>query len=224
VSASDHRQFDAVLFDFSGVLVDSAFDAMRTMSSDTDGDDLLELLLGPYGEDTDHPWHRVERGELPISEWLAVTQAEADRRGVALDFEQLASWFASLDPRPAMLDAVRRLRAEGYRTAIVTNNVREAGVAWRAKLPIDELFDVVVDSSEVGMRKPNPAIFALALDQLGGIEPTRAVFLDDHPGNIAGAARAGLATVLVEDPAAALDELEAMLGRSVGPDEQPMGA
>ena len=213
MSSPAPRAFDAVLFDFSGVLVDSAFDAFRSMSTDDDSDAVLELLLGPYAEDTDHPWHRVERGELAIAEWFAATQAEADRRGIVLDFEQLGTWFSSLDARPAMIDAVRALRAEGYATAILTNNVREAGDAWRAKLPVDELFDVVVDSCEVGMRKPNPAIFALTLERLGGIDPARAVFLDDHPGNIAGAEQAGLATVLVADPLEALAELDALLGR-----------
>ncbi|MEO9223364.1 MAG: HAD family phosphatase [Acidimicrobiales bacterium] len=211
------RRFDAVLFDFSGVLVDSAFDAMRALSTHPDGDAVLELLLGPYDRDTDHPWHQVERGELPIAEWLNSTQVEADRRGIAIDFGQLASWFSSLGPRPVMIDAVRELRAEGYRTAIVTNNVREVGESWRAKLPIDELFDAVIDSSEVGVRKPNPAIFALALEQLGGVAAGRAVFLDDHPGNIAGARAAGLHTVLVDDPAVAVAELRALLAGGAAP-------
>lgn len=209
-------RFDAVLFDFSGVLVDSAFRAMRAMATTEGGHDVLALLLGPYDRDTDHPWHRVERGELPITEWITVSQAEADRRGIVLDWEQLTSWFSSLDARPEMVDRIRMLRADGYATAIVTNNVREAGDAWRAKLPVDELFDVVVDSCEVGVRKPHPAIFSLTLERLGGVAPERAVFLDDHPGNVAGAERAGLAAILVDDPIEALAELDELLGTSPG--------
>ena len=83
--------------------------------------------------------------------------------------------------------ACARLRADGLRTAMITNNVVEFRDYWRAMLPLDELFDVVVDSSEVGMRKPDPRIFALALDQLGRPSRRRSIFLDDHPGNIAGA-------------------------------------
>jgi putative hydrolase of the HAD superfamily len=105
---------------------------------------------------------------------------------------------------------VRRLREEGYRLALITNNVREGSATWRALVPVDELFDVVVDSSEVGMRKPNPAIFHHALERLG-VAPHAAVFLDDTPGNVEGARRAGLAAILVEDPDAALAELDALL-------------
>jgi epoxide hydrolase-like predicted phosphatase len=106
---------------------------------------------------------------------------------------------------------IRSLRAEGYRTALITNNIREAGAQWRSKVPLDELFDVVVDSSAVGMRKPDPAIFHHTLDLLGGIAPSAAVFLDDHPGNIAGAEAAGLRALLVDDPDEALVALDAIL-------------
>ena len=75
----------------------------------------------------------------------------------------------------------------------------EAGDQWRDKVPLDELFDVVVDSSHVGVRKPDPAIYHLTLERLGGLAPEHAVFLDDHPGNIAGAHRAGLHALLVDD-------------------------
>jgi epoxide hydrolase-like predicted phosphatase len=218
------RSFDAVLFDFSGVLVDSAFDAMRGLGGDgVDGERMLELLLGPYDRDTDHPWHRVERGELPIADWLAEVQKNAAAEGIEVDFGRLSTWFAELVPRPEMLELVRRLRTTGYRTALVTNNVREAGDSWRALMPLDELFDVVVDSCEVGMRKPDPRIYELTLDRLG-VEPARAVFLDDHPGNVAGAQRAGLAAVLVRDPQTAIADLDALLAASssvVSPSPSP---
>jgi putative hydrolase of the HAD superfamily len=82
---------------------------------------------------------------------------------------------------------------------------------WRSLVPVDELFDAVVDSSEVGMRKPNPAIYHHALEQLGGIAPEHAVFLDDSPGNVEGARRAGLQGILVTDPLDAVAELDALL-------------
>jgi putative hydrolase of the HAD superfamily len=94
---------------------------------------------------------------------------------------------------------------------LVTNNVREMASGWRSLLPADELFDVVVDSSSVGVRKPNPAIFSLTLSMLGDVPPSSGVFLDDAPGNVAGARLAGLHTILVTDPAAALAELDALL-------------
>jgi putative hydrolase of the HAD superfamily len=102
------------------------------------------------------------------------------------------------------------LRAEGYKTGLITNNVKEASQEWRAIVPVDELFDVIIDSSEVGMRKPNPAIFLHTLELLG-VEPGRAVFLDDAEGNVDGARRAGLHAILVADPDDALLELDALL-------------
>jgi putative hydrolase of the HAD superfamily len=111
-----------------------------------------------------------------------------------------------------MVACVHRVRARGCRTALVTNNAREFREAWLALLPFDEMFDVIVDSSEVGMRKPNPEIYRHALRELGGIEPTRAVFLDDFEGNVAAAIRLGLQGILVgPDPTAAIAELDALL-------------
>jgi putative hydrolase of the HAD superfamily len=78
-------------------------------------------------------------------------------------------------------------------------------------VPLGELFDVVVDSSEVGMRKPNPAIYLHTLAELGGVAPERAVFLDDQPGNVAGAERAGLTGVLVTGADQAVEALDAVL-------------
>lgn len=92
--------------------------------------------------------------------------------------------------RTVVVDTVREIRRHGVRTAIVTNNIREYGDAWRGMVPVDELFDVVVDSCEEGIRKPDPRIFMIALERLGIEFPERAVFLDDFDGNI-GAARSG---------------------------------
>jgi epoxide hydrolase-like predicted phosphatase len=201
---------DAVLFDFSGVLTTSPWPAI---SASARGD--LELLVGPYHEDTDHPWHRLERGEITLDEWLTAVQAAAPAAGTELDLTPLQSLLSTLAVHDDVIDHVAALRADGYRTALVTNNVREGSATWRAMIAVDELFDVVVDSSAVGMRKPNPAIFTHTLDLLGGIAPQRAVFLDDVEGNLAGARLAGLHTILVDDPPArALVELDLLLGRA----------
>jgi len=109
--------------------------------------------------------------------------------------------MAMLRPIPEMIDAARAVRAAGYRTAILTNNVREWG-SWRTRWDADNLVDVVVDSSQVGLRKPNPAIFELTVEQLGS-PMERTLFLDDFPWNIAGADAVGLQTMHVTDPVAA---------------------
>lgn len=197
-----------VLFDFAGVLTSSPWGAMAAAGG---GD--LELLIGSYEEDGDHPWHRVERGEITIADWITEVTAEADRRGAAVDFSVLQQLLGEMTVHQQVVERIRQLRAEGYRTALITNNVREASATWRALIPLDELFDVVVDSCEVGMRKPNPAIYQHALDLLGRT-PEEAVFLDDSPGNVAGAKVAGLAGIHVADPDEALAELDRLLGRA----------
>ena len=83
-----------------------------------------------------------------------------------------------------MVDGTRAIRERGFRTALVTNNVKEFGDGWRKMVPVDELFEFVIDSSHVGVRKPDPRIFQLALDRMG-LPAGEAVFVDDHPGNIA---------------------------------------
>jgi putative hydrolase of the HAD superfamily len=200
--------FSTVLFDFAGVLTSSPWGALTAA-----GGGNLELLIGSYGEDGDHPWHRVERGELAITDWAVEVTAMAEELGTQVDFAPLQALLAEMTVNEQIVDRIRELRAEGYRLGLITNNVREGSASWRALVPVDELFEVVVDSSEVGMRKPNPAIYHHALELLGGVEPGEAVFLDDTASNVEGARRAGLAAILVDDPDRALAELDTLLGR-----------
>jgi epoxide hydrolase-like predicted phosphatase len=205
---------EAILFDFNGVLTTSPFAHMAALGTDAgvDGQVVLDLMLGPYDEDTDHAWHRFERGEITAAEYGADLFQRAQEANVQLDFGSLADMMSRLEIHDVVIDRVRTLRAEGYRTGLITNNVKEASKQWREMVPVDELFDVIIDSSEVGMRKPNPAIFLHALELLG-TPPERAVFLDDAAGNVAGAQAAGLHGILVDaaDPIPALDELDALL-------------
>jgi epoxide hydrolase-like predicted phosphatase len=194
------------------VVISSAFDAIAEVVSGAESREAaLALLLGPYDTDTDHMWHRVERGEAPIVDWITWVGEETAAAGVTVDWEAFGSMMGRLTVHDVIVDRVRSLRPEGYRTALCTNNVREGSKSWRELVPVDELFDVVVDSSEVGLRKPDARIFRLTLDRLGVEDPGRAVFLDDHPGNVAGAERAGLVGLLVGDPAEAVVALDALL-------------
>ena len=205
---------EAVLFDFNGVLTTSPFAHMAALGTDSgvDGQVVLDLMLGPYDEDTDHAWHRFERGEITAAEYGADLFARATEANVQLDFGSLADMMSRLEIHDVVIERIRALRAAGYRTGLVTNNVKEASSQWRELVPVEELFDVIVDSSEVGMRKPNPAIFLHTLELLG-VAPEHAVFLDDAPGNIAGARAAGVHGILVDaaDPGTALVELDALL-------------
>jgi epoxide hydrolase-like predicted phosphatase len=208
------RAYDAVLFDFNGVVTSSPFVHMGRIGEGAGiaPQEVLEFMLGPYHEDTDHAWHRLERGEISIVEYGTDLYTRAADAGLDLDFASLRDLMGRLDVHDVMVERIRALRSEGYKTGLVTNNVREAAQQWRDIVPLDELFDVVVDSSEVGVRKPNPAIYHHALDLLG-VPADRAVFLDDAEGNVAGAVRAGMAAILVEDPVDAIVELDTLLAR-----------
>jgi putative hydrolase of the HAD superfamily len=196
----------AVLFDFAGVLTSSPWGALTAA-----GGGNLELLIGSYEEDTDHPWHQVERGEMAIADWAVAVSETGREQGIEVDFTPLQALLADMTLHEPIIDRVRSLRTEGYKLGLITNNVREGSAMWRSLVPVDELFDVVVDSSEVGMRKPNPAIYLHALALLGDVPPQEAVFLDDSPGNVGGAQRAGLQAILVDDPEAAVVALDALL-------------
>jgi epoxide hydrolase-like predicted phosphatase len=215
-----HRSIRAVVFDFGGVLTEPPTPVVTSIAeaSGASVGELAALLLGAYGEDGDHPWHRLERGEIPFAELCHWASQEGTRRGWRLDLGPLPELMRDLVVREEMIDRVRSLRAEGYVTAIVTNNVREFALAWRAKLPLHELFDVVVDSCEVGLRKPDPQIYRLALERLGGLSPDQAVFLDDFDENVRGAERVGMTGILVgTDWKAALARLEEVLGANRRP-------
>ena len=209
--------FDAVLFDFGGVFTPSPFELADELDSAgaREGVPLRELIFGPYDRDTDHPWHCLERGEITLDEARSRIIALGRAEGVDTDpfrlFRRLAREGGS-GPRAAFVDRARALRKAGYRTGLVTNNAREFRDGWRRMVPVDELFEVIVDSSEVGVRKPDRRIFELALERLDGIAPERAMFLDDHPGNVSAAELIGIRGVLVEsDPSAALAALDALL-------------
>jgi epoxide hydrolase-like predicted phosphatase len=156
---------------------------------------LLPILMGPYHEDTDHPWHRLERGEITLVEVREANRAALAAAGVATPFPPAPQ--ITFEPNEDMIDLIRDLRAQGMRTGLLTNNARELRALWWELLPYDELFDDIVDSSDVGLRKPNPAIYRLALERLGSTAH-RTAFLDDIASNVDAAERVGLRAVLVE--------------------------
>jgi putative hydrolase of the HAD superfamily len=170
-------------------------------------------VFGPYDTDTDHPWHRAERGELDIASTRHEIRQLGLERGFEIDLFDMLKYMASDGGvRHTMVDRARSLRDDGFRTGLLTNNVAEFREFWRPLLPLSDLFDVVIDSSEVGMRKPDHRIFRLALEQLGGVAAEATVFLDDYEGNVVAARALGMHGIVVGvDPAPALVELDEVL-------------
>jgi putative hydrolase of the HAD superfamily len=114
--------------------------------------------------------------------------------------------------RYQMVDRVADIKKDGYPTALLTNNIKEFSDGWRSLLPVDDLFDLVVDSSHEGMRKPNPEIFRVTLERLGGLIPECTVFLDDFEANLEAANSLGIQTVRVgSDISQAIAELDELL-------------
>jgi putative hydrolase of the HAD superfamily len=193
------RRVDAVIFDFGGVLTEPVMPMIdRVAIPGLPSSAVRELLMGDYGQvGSQHPWHRLERGEITLHEYKRLTRQAAMRLGSTGD--ELPFLSGSELPlamvRDSMIDLVKRVRRAGLKTAILTNNIREFR-DWRDLVNADSLVDIVVDSCEVGMRKPDRRIFDLTLDRLG-VAADRAAFLDDMPVNVEGAERAGLIGVLV---------------------------
>jgi epoxide hydrolase-like predicted phosphatase len=134
--------------------------------------------------------------------------------GRTIDFEAYGRFMRSSAPGVhwEVVHRIRELRGT-VKLGLLTNNVKEFGEHWRSTFPIDELFEVVVDSSHVGMRKPDPEIYLLTCSQLG-VEPSDAVFVDDNADNVAAARALGMETVhFGDDPRVALVELDAVLAR-----------
>ena len=213
-------QFDAVLFDLGGVITATPFKHMResAIAKGYEPDTFFNLFMGPDGQDTDHPWHRLERGEITMAEMRPLIGALAVERGLELDpnrptFAAAGNSHPLSNLRQEVLDLLTDLRSAGYKLAMVTNNAIELRPLWFPMAPWADIFDVIIDSSEVKMRKPSPGIFNLTLERLGGISPERAIFVDDLPGNVRGAQMVGLTGVhVLEDYHVAIAEIRALTG------------
>ncbi len=204
------NQVNAVLFDFGGVITNDPFRVMAGAAVEH-GFDLGEFGAiavgrGDYGAG-DHPWHRLERGEIELDGFNSAVDQLARDRGHSgfppLPVDLILG--AALILRSEMMDLIADLRGRGVATGIVTNNVKALGV-WRDLADWESVVDVVVDSCEVGMRKPEARIFRHVCSALG-VDPTNAVFLDDMQVNVDGAIAVGMRGILVSDPAVAVAEV-----------------
>jgi len=203
---------DVLICDFGGVLTSPLQEGFLAYQQES-GVSLEALgtaMARSAEEHGDHPLFVLERGEITEVEFRERIERHLED---GFDLGRLRSlYFERLEPNRPMIDFIRDLRGRGVRAALLTNNVREWEPLWRSKLPeIDELFELVVDSAFVGLRKPDPAIFNLTLDQLGGVEPGRCVFVDDLDVNCDAARALGMAAVRFEAAAQAIPEIESAL-------------
>jgi epoxide hydrolase-like predicted phosphatase len=204
---------EAVVFDFGGVLITSISNQVGDIaaSHDVDTGVMLEVLLGPRDSGPDHPWHRAERGEIAVAEIQDQLRPWADTHGIDLRGDEMERLLApgGYTVIDDMLERIRRLRAEGYRTGLLTNTFAEFRPTMERDIPF-ELFDAVVESFAVGSRKPERAIYEAARDRLG-VDHDAIVYLDDFEQNLTEPAALGWTVIRVSDPHAALAELDAVL-------------
>ena len=203
----------ATLWDYGGVILDSPFDAFARYEESNGLPAGLIRSLNAANPDT-NAWARFERNEVSPGEFARLFEAEAAAAGHRLDAAAVLALLGG-GIRPEMVEAVRRC-AERIPTGLVTNTfigvVAGAPVPRRPELEaIMGLFHVVIESSAVGLRKPDPRIYEMACEQLG-VAPAETVFLDDLGINLKPARAMGMTTIKVVEPGAALDELEAAVG------------
>jgi len=203
--------FRAVVSDFGGVLTSPLFEGFARVQADTGVPPrAFGEALQRAGEP--NPLFAVEVGDITEAEFLAALERElAVILGRDVSLHGFAErYMGALDANDALFSHYRTLHARGIRFALCTNNVREWEPHWRAKLPIDEIFETVVDSGFVGVRKPDPEIYAIVLDRLG-LPAGACVFVDDIARNVEAAAALGFAPIHFRDTEQAIAELDALL-------------
>jgi putative hydrolase of the HAD superfamily len=202
----------AVISDFGGVLTNPLWEAFAAWNERVSADPgALGMALQTAAEVRGgHPLYALEKGEITEDEFTAAVQAHLPPEIQLQGFRDV--WFSHLHPNEPMIELMRDLRERGLRMAMLTNNVREWEPLWRAKLPVDEIFEVVVDSAFVGMRKPEPEIYELTLERLGDIRADECVFVDDVDVNCAIATELGMTAVHYVSPEQAIAEIRSAVG------------
>jgi putative hydrolase of the HAD superfamily len=204
-----------VISDFGGVLTTPLVEAFAAVQeqSGIPVEALGRAMARVAARDGANPLFELETGRISEEDFLAaVGEALAEELGRDVHLRGFGQfYFANLHANHELIAYMRSLRERGLRLAILTNNVREWEPLWRSKLPVDEIFDVVVDSAFVGMRKPDREIFELTLARLG-LSARECVFVDDTEINCQAARDLGMAAVLFRSSQQAIAEVEAVLG------------
>ena len=203
----------AVIFDLGGVVLGSPLHAIAAYErKNAIPENFVNRVVAntaPGGA-----WSRLERGEIRMSQFFSDFEAECQEAGKTIDAKQMfAEMAVASQPRPAMLEAIARIRARGLKTAALTNNwAPEPSPTSSSNAPdLKRHFDAFIESSVEGLRKPDPRIYELACERIG-VQPTEAAFLDDIGANLKPARAMGMTTLRVVEPEATLRELEAVLG------------
>jgi putative hydrolase of the HAD superfamily len=204
----------AVVSDFGGVLTTPLLSSFLAVQDEIgiSPEDLGKAMRAATESRGENPLFELERGELAETEFLELLndalEPLAGHRPHLHRFREI--YFEALHPNEEMIALMRELKASGLKMAMLTNNVREWEPLWRSMLPVDEIFEKIVDSAFVGCRKPEARIYELTLERVG-LPAEACLFLDDLQPNVEGAEAAGMRAVHFRDNAQAIAEIRAAL-------------
>jgi putative hydrolase of the HAD superfamily len=207
-------EIKAIVSDFGGVLTTPLIQSFMAFQDKTGitTETLGKAMQAATEANGENPLFEMERGEITEVAFLdQLTDSLEPLLGHRPEMHRFREiYFEALDINQPMIDLMAELKADGYRMAMLTNNVREWEPLWRPMLPVDEIFETVVDSGFVGCRKPESRIYELTLERIG--EPAEAcLFVDDVLVNCEGARKAGLHAVHFQDNEQAIPEIRAAL-------------
>jgi putative hydrolase of the HAD superfamily len=209
-------EIEAIVSDFGGVLTTPLLASFAAIQDEVgiSPESLGRAMREGLGEDEELPLFRLERGEISEDEFL-------DRLATGLEpilghrphlHHFRHTFFGALDPNEPMIELMRKLKADGLTMAMLTNNVREWEPLWRSMLPVDEIFETIVDSAFVGCRKPEARIYELTLERVG-IAAEACLFIDDLRANCEGAEAAGMRVVHFRENEQAISEIRTFLSK-----------
>jgi epoxide hydrolase-like predicted phosphatase len=205
-----------VISDFGGVLTTPLVQSFAAVQDETGipFEELAKAMGQIEKDDGKHPLYELEKGNLSEVDFLRklgdALEPALGHRPELHRFSEI--YFEALHPNPPMIDLMREAKTAGHRMGLLTNNVREWESLWRSMLPVDEIFEVVVDSGFVGLRKPDPAIYELTLERLDGVTPEQCLFIDDVDVNCAAARELGISAVHYQHNDQAIPEIREALG------------
>jgi len=209
------ERIKAVISDFGGVLTMPLIQSFMAFQDETGiSTENLGKAMGAIAEaNGENPLFELERGEITEAAFLERLADGLEpllgHRPEMRRFKEI--YFEALNPNPPMIELMGELKAAGYRMAMLTNNVREWEPLWRSMLPVDEIFETVVDSAFVGYRKPESRIYAITLERIE-MPPEACLFVDDVLVNCEGARRAGIEAIHFQDNEQAIAAIRAALG------------
>ena len=207
----------AIVSDFGGVLTTPLLSSFVAVQDEIGiaTEDLGKAMRAATEERGENPLFEMERGELAEGAFLDLLADALEplvgHRPHLHRFREV--YFEALHPNGEMIELMRELKASGLKMALLTNNVREWEPLWRSMLPVDEIFEEIVDSAFVGCRKPEPRIYEMTLERIG-MRAEECIFIDDLHPNCEGAKALGMRAVHFRDNEQAIGEIRAALGTS----------